>query len=127
MGLNPYWVLMARKKKISESPVENEKDEYVRTGGPLKFYNRRRILKRFRLPSLPEKFEPISAEWFQNLTQEIVAARRKKHLTQKALAKLLGTTQSEISRLETGDANPTAEFLDRLFTSLELKIEIIIK
>jgi ribosome-binding protein aMBF1 (putative translation factor) len=41
------------------------------------------------------------------LARSIAEARRRKRLTQQALAKITAIPQSEISRLERGDTNPT--------------------
>jgi len=71
-----------------------------------------------------EIYAPIEAEWFQKICQEIAPARRKKYLSQRQLAGFLKTGQSAISRLETGKANPTAEFLDRLFRVLESRLKL---
>jgi DNA-binding XRE family transcriptional regulator len=49
------------------------------------------------------------------IIEEIITARQEKNLTQRDLAELVGTKQSNISRLESGNYNPTLEFLN-LFT-----------
>ena len=53
-------------------------------------------------------------------------ARKEKNLTQKDLAKLIGTKQSNISRLESGNYNPTIEFLNKVdvVVGKELKVSI---
>jgi len=50
--------------------------------------------------------------------------RAKKKLTQKALAKKLGTKQSAIARLESGRANPTLEFMQKTAEALDKKLVI---
>ena len=54
----------------------------------------------------------------------VIEARRNKGITQKALAKKIGTKQSVISRLETGRANPSIAFLKRLAQALGSHLEI---
>lgn len=46
------------------------------------------------------------------------SARRAANLTQTRLAELSGIPQSEISRFERGQGNPTLETIGRLFSSL---------
>ncbi|MCL2006837.1 MAG: helix-turn-helix transcriptional regulator [Treponema sp.] len=60
------------------------------------------------------------------IIEEIIMARKEKNLTQKDLAKLIGTKQSNISRLESGNYNPTIEFLNRVAVAVgkELKVSI---
>ncbi len=56
--------------------------------------------------------------------QAIINARTKKGVTQKDLAKRMGTKQSVISRLESGRANPSLAFLKKLADALDSKLEI---
>jgi transcriptional regulator with XRE-family HTH domain len=48
-------------------------------------------------------------------------------LTQKDLAKLIGTKQSNISRFESGSYNPSLEFLNKIAQAMgkELQIRIV--
>ena len=48
------------------------------------------------------------------IIEAIIMARKEKNLTQKDLAKLIGTRQSNISRLESGNYNPSLEFLNKV-------------
>jgi len=48
------------------------------------------------------------------IIEEIIIARKEKNLTQRDLAELIGTKQSNISRLESGNYNPTLDFLNRI-------------
>jgi predicted transcriptional regulator len=61
------------------------------------------------------------------IIEEIITARQEKNLTQKDLAELVGTKQSNISRLESGNYNPTLEFLNKIARAIgkELKIRIV--
>ncbi len=49
---------------------------------------------------------------------ELVTARRAAKMTQTRLAELSGIPQSEISRFERGQGNPTLETIGRLLSSL---------
>lgn len=56
--------------------------------------------------------------------EAILEARVKKDITQKTLAERMGTKQSVISRLESGNANPSIAFLQKLAKALNSHLEI---
>jgi predicted transcriptional regulator len=58
------------------------------------------------------------------IIEEIIMARQKKNLTQKELAELIGTRQSNISRLESGNYNPTLEFLNKIARAMGKELEV---
>ena len=58
------------------------------------------------------------------LGAQLKAARTAHGLSQPALAELSGLQQAEISRIETGVANPTADTLVRLAAALQLKVTL---
>lgn len=64
-----------------------------------------------------------------NMIQAIIDARKRSHLTQKQLAERTGIDQSDISKLETGNANPTLQVLKRLAEGMDmmLKLEFVPK
>ena len=57
--------------------------------------------------------------------KQIISAREELHITQKDLAERTGIRQSNISRLERGNYNPSVEFLRKIAKGLgkELHIE----
>lgn len=55
---------------------------------------------------------------------DMVRLRNKKKITQKELAKKIGTTQSALSRFEMGDVNPSLEFLKKVATALGTKLVV---
>lgn len=56
----------------------------------------------------------------------IIKKRIEKGLTQKELAREIGTKQSSISRLESGRYNPTLQFLVRVSKALDANLKISI-
>lgn len=58
------------------------------------------------------------------LIEAVLKARKEKGLTQKEIAKEIGTKQSVISRLESGKANPTVAFLQKFAKALQSSLEI---
>lgn len=61
------------------------------------------------------------------LISQIIEARKEQNLSQSDLAKRIGTQKSNISRLESGNYNPSLDFLVKIAHSLgkEIKIQII--
>lgn len=57
------------------------------------------------------------------LADAILEARMNKGWTQKELAKAIGTKQANISKIESGLANPTLDFISRLTAVLDFNIE----
>lgn len=55
----------------------------------------------------------------------LLEARRDLNLTQQQLADKLGLDQSEVSRLEGPDCNPTLKTLSKLATALNLEIQLV--
>ena len=55
---------------------------------------------------------------------EIIMARKEKNLTQKDLAVLIGTKQSNISRFERGNYNPTIDFLNKMAHAVGKQLEV---
>jgi ribosome-binding protein aMBF1 (putative translation factor) len=74
-------------------------------------------------PDFKREYDALAAEY--ELREQIITARQSCNLTQKQLAELIGTKQSNISRLERGDQNPTIDLLQKLAAGLgkELHIE----
>ena len=46
--------------------------------------------------------------------EQIIRARKEQNITQAELAKMVGTQKSNISRLESGNYNPTLDFLTKI-------------
>ena len=60
----------------------------------------------------------IGAVTFDDLGQGVATARVKRGITQKELAKRLGTKQSGISRIENGNQNVTFEMLQKIASQI---------
>lgn len=58
---------------------------------------------------------------------QIIEARKENHMTQEELAKKVGTQKSNISRLESGNYNPSLDLLIKVAHCLgkELKIQML--
>ncbi|MCL2441754.1 MAG: helix-turn-helix transcriptional regulator [Treponema sp.] len=69
-----------------------------------------------------KEYDLMGAEY--KIIEEIIMARREKNLTQKGLAQLIGTKQSNISRLESGNYNPSMDFLQKIATAMGKRLEV---
>lgn len=58
------------------------------------------------------------------IAEAIIAKRIEKGLTQTQLAKKMGTKQSAISRLESGESNPSIHFLEKVAKALGLRLVV---
>ena len=72
------------------------------------------------------------AEWNaqepeRQIMRAIAEGREEKDMTQKQLAEITGITQADISRLESGTANPSLRTLKRLAAGMgmALKVEFV--
>ena len=85
------------------------------------------LAKQLENPEFKKEWDDLEPEY--NMIQAIIDARKKSHLTQKQLAERTGIDQSDISKLETGNANPTLQVLKRLADGMDmvLKLEFIPK
>ena len=73
-------------------------------------------------PQVVEELNSNEVEY--EIIREIIQARKEKNLTQKDLAVLAGTKQSNISRLESGNYNPSLEFLTKITKAMGKQLEI---
>jgi len=61
------------------------------------------------------------------LSVKILQLRKERKMSQAALAKKIGTTQSNIARMECGNQNFTVNLLDKVAKALDAKLEINLK
>ena len=74
-------------------------------------------------PELYEEYKELEPEY--ELIKQVIKIRNDQKLTQQQLAERTGTKQSNISRFEKGEYNPSLKFLKKLARGLgkELHIE----
>lgn len=60
-----------------------------------------------------------------SLAGQLIESRRARKLSQRDLAKLSGVPQSEISRIETGAANPTYATITALLRPLGRRVQLV--
>ncbi|MGH2950790.1 MAG: helix-turn-helix domain-containing protein [Solirubrobacterales bacterium] len=74
-------------------------------------------------PGAVREWEGLRSEF--RIANQLIALRRARNLTQQRLAELSGIAQSEISRIETGAANPTYATLSALAGPLGAEVGLI--
>ncbi len=67
-------------------------------------------------------FDALSPEY--QLIQSMIERRLQKNMSQEALAHKVGTKQSAISRIESGNANPSVGFLKKIAQALDVRLDI---
>lgn len=73
-------------------------------------------------PALGVEYKKLQPEFA--VIEAIFRARMRKGLTQERVARRMKTKQSAIARLESGSANPSVNFLQRLASALDSRLEI---
>lgn len=81
------------------------------------------IKEQMQNPEFAREWKRITPE--HEIVRQIIEARAEQNLTQKQLADRIGMKQSNISRLESGEYNPSLDFLKKVAAGLgkELHIE----
>lgn len=83
---------------------------------------KKELLKDEQIAQEYKKLEPR-----YQLISELIKSRLKKGLSQEQLAERIGTKQSAIARIESGNANPSIEFLEKITKAMGSKLVIQVK
>lgn len=75
-----------------------------------------------RNPELKREYERLAPRY--SVISQLIAGRIKKGITQKELARQMGTTQSSIARLEGGDINPSLGFLEKIASVMGYRLSV---
>ena len=81
------------------------------------------VKEQLKNPSFAAEYKAMELEY--QIKAQIIEARQRLNLSQKELAERVGTRQSNISRLENGNYNPSFGFLRKVAEGLgkELYVE----
>lgn len=74
-------------------------------------------------PAIRAEVERLEPEY--QLARQLIRARLDQQLTQAELAQKAGVKQAYIARLESGDANPTFESLNRIANVLNKRVKLV--
>ena len=72
-----------------------------------------------------KEYEALAPQY--ELIKTVIAARVERKMTQAELAELADTKQSNISRFESGNYNPSVEFLRKIAGALDKQLEITLR
>ncbi len=78
--------------------------------------------KALKDPKIKAEYDRLEPEF--NIIESIIRKRLEKGLSQKQLAERMGTKQSALSRLESGNYNPSLAFLKKVASALETNLHI---
>jgi DNA-binding XRE family transcriptional regulator len=76
-------------------------------------------------PELRKEYEALAPQY--SIIDAIISARIEKQMTQAELAECADTQQSNISRFESGNYNPSIEFLQKLAVGLDKQLVITLR
>ena len=76
-------------------------------------------------PELRKEYEALVPQY--EIIDAVIAARIEKQMTQAELAERADTKQSNISRFESGNYNPSVEFLQKIAGALDKQLEITLR
>lgn len=83
---------------------------------------RETLEKQLQDPAFKTEFDALEPEF--QIVQAILQARAENELTQKELSAACGITQSDISKLENGTANPSLRTLKRIAAAFNMQLQI---
>ena len=73
-------------------------------------------------PAFKEEWDALEPEF--TIMQAMIDARKASGLTQKQLSERTGIAQADISKLESGNANPSLKTLQRLAAGMGMKVKV---
>lgn len=76
-------------------------------------------------PEIKAEYDRLGPEY--EIINALIKKRIAKKISQKDLAKKIGTKQSALSRLESGTYNPSLLFLKKVAAALDCQLHITIK
>ena len=80
------------------------------------------LSQQLKNPDFRKEWDNLEPEY--NMIQALIDARKRSNLTQKQLAERTGINQADISKIETGNANPTLQVLKRLAEGMDMVLRL---
>ncbi|MCL2703250.1 MAG: helix-turn-helix domain-containing protein [Defluviitaleaceae bacterium] len=84
---------------------------------------RKHLNEQLKAPEFRAEYEALEPEF--TIIQAMIDARRNNGLTQTQLAAKTGIDQSDISRIESGEANPSLSTLKRLADGMDMRLKLV--
>jgi predicted transcriptional regulator len=72
--------------------------------------------------ALKAEYDALAPQY--DLIKEVISARIEQNISQTELARRAGTKQSNISRFESGNYNPSLAFLNKIATALGKELSV---
>lgn len=73
-------------------------------------------------PAVKKEYDRLTPRYA--IISQLISARTKRGMTQKQIAEKMGTKQSAIARLESGNSNPSISFLEKAASVMGYKLTI---
>ena len=73
-------------------------------------------------PEFVREYKALEPDY--EIIKQVIQSRSEQNITQKELAERIGIKQSNISRLESGNYNPSLEFLKKVASGLGKEVHI---
>ena len=73
-------------------------------------------------PKFKKEWDELEPQY--QITKALIECRAEHNLTQKELSELTGITQSDLSKIENGNANPSIKTLQKLAKAFNKKLVI---
>jgi len=80
------------------------------------------LADKMRNPEFRAEYEALEPEFV--IMQAMIDARKSAGLTQKQLSERAGIAQGDISKLESGSANPSLRTLQRLAGAMNMRLRV---
>ena len=92
----------------------------------MKFHTHQQLLKQYlRDPEFKRAYDELGPEF--EVKRLMIERRLQQGLTQAALAKKLDTKQSAIARFESGNYNPSLQFLYKMARAMDAQLIVKVK
>jgi DNA-binding XRE family transcriptional regulator len=80
------------------------------------------LAEKMKNPEFKAEYEALEPEFA--IMQAMIEARKNAGLTQKQLSERAGIAQGDISKMESGNANPSLRTLQRLAGAMQMNLRI---
>ena len=80
------------------------------------------LKKQLSNPEFKQEWDALEPEFA--IVQAMIDARKESGLTQKQLSERTGIAQADISKLESGNGNPSVKTLQRLAAGMGMRVKI---
>lgn len=83
---------------------------------------RETLNEQMKNPEFKMEYDALSAKY--QLINAILDARKAANITQKQLAEKTGIAQSDISKIENGNANPSLKTIERIASGMGMTVRV---